>query len=55
MCSLCVCNIVDDDNDHQLSITSLPGGGVALLQYDLPHPLKGINLIVSLMVKCIIG
>ena len=37
---------VVDDDDHQFSITSLPGGGVALQQYDLPRPLKGIKLLV---------
>ena len=36
-------NVVDDDNDPQLSISSLPSGGVALQHYDLPRPLKGIN------------
>ena len=42
MCKCCSCNVVDDDNDRQFSVTNLPDGSVALQYYDLPQPRKGI-------------
>ena len=53
MYTCCSCYVVDDDNDCQLSITSLPDGGVALQHYDLPQPLKGIesNKLMILVIK----
>ena len=38
--------VVDDDDDPQLSITSLPSGSVTLQHYDMPRPLKGISNIL---------